>query len=84
MKKFFRGARTNNTIYPLDNIKNEIIDLFNKTNPEFSKYINKKNELNLFTDLLNNKNQIIFYGPPGTGKTYKSREFSVEFIEGVL
>ena len=83
LKKFFRGARTNNTIYPLDNIKNEIIDLFNKTNPEFFKYI-IKDKSNLFTDLLHNKNQIIFYGPPGTGKTYKSREFSVEFIEGVL
>ena len=84
LNEFFKGSRTNNTIYPLDDIKNEIIDLFNKTNPEFFKYINQKNESNSFKDLLLNKNQIILYGPPGTGKTYKSREFSIEFIEGAL
>lgn len=93
LKEFFKGSRTNNTIYPLDKIEGEIIDLIRKTNPEVMDLFqninpifesDKKDDTSYLNSLLFNKKQIIFYGPPGTGKTYKAREFSVNVIENHL
>ncbi len=90
MRKFFKGSRTNNAIYPLDQIEGEIKDLIRKTNPEVMDLFqnknlifesDKKDDASELNSLLFNKNQIIFYGPPGTGKTYTAREFAVNFIE---
>ena len=40
---------------------------------------NHMNEV--FEELLEVKNQVIFYGPPGTGKTYHARKFSENLVK---
>ena len=79
LKDFFKGARIQNTIYPLDKIKNETINLLRKTNPGI---IPNGNNTSLFPliNILLDKNQLILYGPPGTGKTFKARELAVKLM----